>query len=165
VDARSERLLALFDARLDRAVGLAGLVLGDRDEAEDAVQEAAVRAWRSAGDLRDPATMEAWFDRIVVNVCRDRLRRRRRVRFIPLEGAEPGQAGDPFAAAVDRDEVLRALDALDADQRVVVVLHYWGDLTLVAVAERTGWPLGTVKSRLHHALERMRRRLESADER
>ncbi len=156
---RAERLLGLFDARLDRAVGLAGLVLGDRDEAEDAVQEAAVRAWRSAGELRDIETAEAWFDRIVVNVCRDRLRRRRRIRFIPLEGAPERHPDDPFAAAIERDAALRALDVLDAEQRVVVVLHYWGDLTLAAIADRTGWPIGTVKSRLHHALERLRHRL------
>ena len=49
--------------------------------------------------------------------------------------------------------------ALDDDQRLVVVLHYWADLTLQDVAARVGWPIGTVKSRLHHGLERMRRRL------
>ena len=82
------------------------------------------------------------------------------IRFIPLDtDAAPGRtATDPFRSVHDRDEVLGAMAALDADQRLVVVLHYWADLTLQDVADRVGWPIGTVKSRLHHALERMRRR-------
>jgi len=161
--AASDRLLGMSRAELDRAYRLAGLLLGDAVEAEDATQEALLRAWRSIGSLRDPAGFGAWFDRILVNGCRDRLRRRRRIRFIPLDpGTGVGisaAAGDPFRVIHDRDEVLGAMAALDDDQRLVVVLHYWADLTLQDVATRVGWPIGTVKSRLHHALERMRSRM------
>jgi RNA polymerase sigma-70 factor, ECF subfamily len=154
----AEHVLRLIDRGLDRSVRIAGLILGDRADAEDAVQEAAMRAWRSAASLRDLDGAQAWLDRILVNVCRDRLRRRNRVRFVPLDGLVDAHVDrDPFRAALDRDETLRAINVLDADQRVVVVLHYWADLTLAAVAERTGWPIGTVKTRLHQALERMRR--------
>lgn len=156
---RSARFAELATAELDRAYRLAGLVLMDASEAEDAVGDALERAWLGFGQLRDPSTFRAWFDRILVNVCRDRLRRRRRVRFIPLE---PGHARiepvDPFRHVVDLDEVLRSMRELPDDERLVVVLHYWADLTLAGVAARTGAPLGTVKSRLHRALERMRSR-------
>ena len=158
----ANRLLGMSRAELDRAYRLAGLLLGDATEAEDATQEALLRAWKSIGSLRDAAGFGAWFDRILVNGCRDRLRRRRLIRFIPLDtdaGAEGRTATDPFRSVHDRDEVLGAMAALDADERLVVVLHYWADLTLQDVADRVGWPIGTVKSRLHHALERMRRRL------
>jgi RNA polymerase sigma-70 factor (ECF subfamily) len=160
--AASDRLLGMSRAELDRAYRLAGLLLGDAVEAEDATQEALLRAWQSIDSLRDPQGFGAWFDRILVNGCRDRLRRRRKIRFIPLDaeaGASGGIAGDPFRLVHDRDEVLGAMVGLDDDQRLVVVLHYWADLTLQDVANRVGWPIGTVKSRLHAALERMRRRL------
>jgi RNA polymerase sigma factor (sigma-70 family) len=155
----AERVLRLADGGLDRAFRLAGLILGDQNEAEDATQDALLRAWQSAASLRDPTGFGAWFDRILVNVCRDRLRRRGKVRLIAIDvAALPSR--DPFRDIADRDEILRAMTALGDDERIVILLHYWADLTLEAVAERVGWPVGTVKSRLHRALESMRQRVE-----
>ncbi len=151
-----ERFLRLAGSELDRAYALAGFILGDAAEAEDATQDALLRAWQSFGSLRDPDGFRPWFDRILVNGCRDRLRRRRRIRFIPLDAtSERVRGGDPFGAILDRDEALARLAVLGADERIVIVLHYWADLTLVDVARRLGWPVGTVKSRLHRALDAM----------
>ena len=158
LDARV-MLRDLPHSEIDRLYRLAGLVLGTAQEAEDATQEALLRAWRSADALRDPADIRPWLDRIVVNVCRDRLRRQRRVRFLPIAddaGRADRASDDPFKLVFDRDEALRAMSGLDADQRIVVVLHYWAGFRLEDVAERTGWPIGTVKTRLHAALVRMR---------
>jgi RNA polymerase sigma-70 factor, ECF subfamily len=161
--AAAERFLRLANGELDGAYRLAGLILADQHEAEDATQDALLRAWRSAGSLRDPAGFQAWFDRILVNVCRDRLRRRGRVRLITIDDAPSASAErDPFRTIFDRDEVLRAMASLDDDHRIVIVLHYWADLTLEGVAARVGWPVGTVKSRLHRALMAMRSRLDAA---
>jgi RNA polymerase sigma-70 factor, ECF subfamily len=154
------QILAATRAGLDRRYRLAGLLLGNAADAEDATQEAMLRAWRSADSLRDPARVDAWLDGILVNVCRDRLRRRKVVRFISLADGVAGTARDQFQAVLDRDEVVRAMRDLDADQRIVVVMHYWGGLTLEGIADRLGWPVGTVKSRLHHALRRMRAALD-----
>jgi RNA polymerase sigma-70 factor, ECF subfamily len=161
--AAAERFLRLANGELDGAYRLAGLILADQHEAEDATQDALLRAWRSAGSLRDPAGFQAWFDRILVNVCRDRLRRRGRVRLITIDDAPSASAErDPFRTIFDRDEVLRAMASLDDDHRIVIVLHYWADLTLEGVAARVGWPVGTVKSRLHRGLMAMRSRLDAA---
>lgn len=145
----------LADHELDRAYRLAGLILGDASEAEDAVGDALERAWSRAAQLRDPAGLQAWFDRILVNLCRDRLRRRGRVRFLVLAD-DAVDRRDSFRDVLAKDEALRAMADLSDDERVTVVLHFWADLTLVEVAARVGWPVGTVKSRLHRALERMR---------
>src|SRR5262245_44250140 len=159
-DAATQRVLELADRGLDRAFRLAGLILGDHAEAEDATQDALVRAWRAATSLRDPAGFDAWFDRILINVCRDRLRRRGKVRLVTLDGAaDTVAAADPFAKVFADDELLGALSALGDDERMVLILHFWADLTLEAVAVRLDCPVGTVKSRLHRGLKAMRGQL------
>ncbi len=153
---RRQRFLVRARPAIDRAYRLAGLLLGSGAEAEDAVQDALVIAWQRFEDLRDPAKFDAWLDRIVVNGCRDRLRRRGTVRFIPLAVELDPADRDPFAAFVERDALLASVERLTADERIVVVLRFWADLSLEIIAERLGWPLGTVKSRLHRALGRLR---------
>jgi RNA polymerase sigma factor (sigma-70 family) len=157
------RLRFLAEARpaLDRAYRLAGLILGDGHEAEDAVQDALAVAWQSFDRLRQADRFGAWFDRILVNNCRDRMRRRRIVRFIPIEGATEPVGGDPFQALIDRDAILGGLGELTPDERAVIVLRFWADLPLEGIAERMDWPLGTVKSRLHRALARLRAAFEA----
>src|SRR3954470_560785 len=71
----------LTRSELDRAYRLAGLILGNAADAEDAVGDAIERAWSHADELREPDRFQAWFDRIVVNACRDRIRRRGRRPF------------------------------------------------------------------------------------
>jgi RNA polymerase sigma-70 factor (ECF subfamily) len=150
-----EDLTELICAGLDRAYRLAGLLLGSGPDAEDVVQDACVRAWQSAGSLRERSAFTAWFDRILVNICRDRIRRRGRIGFVDIEDHDM-PAADPFQAILAHDSLLRTIGSLDADERAVVVLHYWADLPLTEIASRLGWRLGTVKSRLHRALETMR---------
>ena len=150
-----EELTELICAGLDRAYRLAGLLLGSGPDAEDVVQDACVRAWQSAGSLRERSAFTAWFDRILVNICRDRIRRRGRIGFVGIEDQDmPGD--DPFQAVLAHDALLRLIGSLDSDERAVVVLHYWADLPLTEIATRLGWRLGTVKSRLHRALETIR---------
>jgi RNA polymerase sigma factor (sigma-70 family) len=162
---RRERFLGAARPNLDRAFRLAGLLLANAHEAEDAVQDSLVLAWQSFGDLREPAKFGPWFDRIVVNNCRDRLRRRDVVRFIPMADDVDPPGLDPFQSFIERDELLAGLDRLTADERIVVVLRFWADLPLDAIADRLGWPLGTVKSRLHRALGRLRETLAEPEAR
>jgi RNA polymerase sigma-70 factor (ECF subfamily) len=166
VDPAQARFLEFASAELDRAYRLAGLLLADASEAQDATQDALVRAWRSSGSLRDASSFQAWFDRILVNVCRDRLRRGRRIRFIGLDGvAEAPGRTDPFKRVLDADEVVRGIAGLDVDLRAVVILRFWADLSVDDIALRLDWPVGTVKSRLHRALARLRAELEAGGER
>jgi RNA polymerase sigma-70 factor (ECF subfamily) len=153
---RRQRFLLRARSALDRAYRLAGFVLGSASEAEDAVQDALVIAWQRFDDLREPERFDAWFDRILVNGCRDRLRRRGTVRFLPLATEHDPAGRDPFASFLERDALLASLSRLTADERLVVVLRFWADLPLEAIAARLDWPLGTVKSRLHRALGRIR---------
>jgi RNA polymerase sigma-70 factor (ECF subfamily) len=147
--------------RLERAYHLASVVLRNGNDAEDAVHDAAVRAWLHWGDLRDQQRLDAWFDRIVVNECRARLRRQA-VRILPTNDSVP-LGLDPFRDVLEEDRLNRALATLDADHRIAVVLRYIVDLTPAEIAARTGTREGTVKSRLHYALRRMRSVLDDAE--
>ena len=155
----------LADQELDRAYRLAGLILGSFNDAEDATHDAFVRAWNHIDSLRDPAGFRAWFDRILVNVCRDRLRRARIVQFMPVDAeAMDRQSVDYLDQLRDEHDLMAAIAALDVDLRVAVILRYWADLTVDDIAERLAIPAGTVKSRLHRAIGHMRSRLlEIAD--
>lgn len=161
---RAAAFNSLVGAALDNVYRRAAVLLNDRFEAEDAVHDAVVRAWRSWGSLRDPARFDAWFGRILVNTCRDRLRARRRVGRIqvPHAGTEADMpASVDRLGAVDDSELIRdALARLGADDRIVVVLRYEADLTVPAIAALVGIAEGTVKSRLHHALRKLRASVE-----
>jgi RNA polymerase sigma factor (sigma-70 family) len=154
--ARRTRFLDGAGPNLDRSYRLAGLLLGNAHEAEDAVQDALVVAWQGFDKLRDADRFAAWFDRILVNGCRDRLRRRGKVRFIPIDGSIDPAGSDPFRDLIERDALLEGLARLTADERIVIVMRYWADLPLDGISDRLGWPLGSVKSRLHRALGRLR---------
>ena len=152
----------LAEAYLDAAYRLATFILaGDRSDAEDAVHDAAVRAWRHFGGLKDQSRFEPWFTRIVVNCCRDRLR----VRRVPPLSLPDGElsSGPDVAEVVARSDALgRAMLALSPEHRVVVALRYLGDHSIEEIAARTGTRPGTVKSRLHYALRSLRAALEAA---
>lgn len=160
-DVRARTFEALVDRRaLDRAYRIARVILGDPIEAEDATHDAALVAWRRFAELREPARFEAWFGRILVNACRDRLRARRRLPISveanwvgPLRDA---RSADPADAIVRREILRNAIRSLSPEHREVVVLRYYADLTVDQIAERTGARAGTVKSRLHYALRRLR---------
>jgi RNA polymerase sigma factor (sigma-70 family) len=135
---------------------IARLITRDPERASDAVQEALVRAWRDLPTLRDPDRFEAWLRRLLVHACADVLRRIRRWSVeVELVDIHHGQ-GDVATGAANRDAIERAFRFLDTDLRTIVVLHYYLDLTLPAVADTLGLPVGTVKSRLHRALGEMR---------
>jgi RNA polymerase sigma factor (sigma-70 family) len=164
---RASAFRALVDTRLDAAYRLAAVILDDRVEAEDAVHDAAVAAWRAFDGLREAASFDAWFRRILVNGCRDRLRARARFRVVDvgreLTEADHPVVGDVSASTADRDALGRALRTLDPDHQVVVVLRFRADLTVPAIAATLGIAEGTVKSRLHHALGRLRTAMQEDD--
>ena len=150
-------------AKVDDAYRLAGYLLGDATEAQDAVQDALVKAWRNWPSLRQPESFGPWFDRIVVNVCRDRMRRHRTLRMVDLEAAGQVESADTFAAMLEGDRVVSAVARLRPDHRIVIALRFWRDMSLEQVAETLDLPLGTVKSRLHYALRALGVELEGND--
>ena len=159
---RAQAFLRLADDHLDAAYRLARAILRDSTDAQDATHDAFEQAWRKWSSLRDPTRFEPWFDRILVNTCRDRLRSGRRQ---PTDiSAEVAIApGDPYGQAHDRDLLASAIAALSPDHRVVVALRYYRDLPVEEIAHRLDIPSGTVQSRLHYALKRLHAAIDTAD--
>jgi len=135
------------------ALRLASWILGDEQSAEDAVQEAVLVAWERRRSLRDGKAVDAWFNSILTNVCRQELRRRRR-RTLPW--LEPDQSVDPFARPGPDDELVRAIARLTPDEQILLASRFSRDLTVAQIAGELGLAEGTVKSRLHFALSHLR---------
>jgi RNA polymerase sigma-70 factor (ECF subfamily) len=153
----------LCDEQLDGSYRLARVILGERAEAEDAVHDAVVTAWTKWSSLRDPSRFEAWFGRIVVNTCRNRLKKASRRHERSIENTKAPVAPDTLSSVHERERMSRAFAALEPDHRVVLALRYYRDLPVDEIACLTGVRPGTVKSRLHRAQQRMRQVLTSEE--
>ncbi len=141
--------------RLDAA---ARLILRDREHAQDAVQEALIRAWRDLPGLRDPDRFDAWLYRLLCHAAIDETRRRRRrVIEVKVTLANITAHDDPIGRLADRDALDRALAGLAPEHRALVVLHYYLGLPLPEAAAALGISLGAAKSRLHRAIGALRR--------
>jgi RNA polymerase sigma-70 factor (ECF subfamily) len=160
---RAEAFRALADRHLDASYRLAQVILGHRAEAEDATHDAFVTAWRNWSTLRDPNLFEHWFDRILVNTCRNRLRHAARRRTDDLSAEHDSAASDALGPMLDRGLLFPAMAELTPDQRVVVALRFYRDLSVDQIAATLGVRAGTVKSRLHRALRGLRNSLDQAD--
>ena len=154
---------ALIGASADRLYALATLILRDSDRAQDATQEAIVRAWRELPHLRDPERFQAWLRRMVVNACYDEGRRIHRRAEISLVNLADRQVVDSTSAFVETDRIERAFRRLPLDQRAALVLQYKFGLSHPEIAETLGVPLGTVKSRLRYGSAALRASLEADD--
>ena len=146
----------------DRCMAIAFRILRDADLAEDAVQTAFITAWRELRSLRNPDLFEPWLHRILTHACYAEARHRTRwasgIRVIPVE---PVHGRDDTLTVDDRDQLERALRRLTVEQRAVLVFHHYLELPLPEVADRLGIPLGTAKSRMHHAKQALRAALEA----
>ena len=152
--AAQEEFELVLGPFMPAAYRLSVAMLGDRDLAEDAVQEAAVKAWRKLRSLRERSSLKPWFLAIVANQCRAMRRQRwwsviRRADFeMPAPPAE-----DLAVAALDLD---RAIDRLDPDDRLALYLHFYQDMTYEEVGQVMGSSMTAARSRILRAARRLR---------
>jgi RNA polymerase sigma-70 factor (ECF subfamily) len=150
----------------DTVYTMAYRLTGDADEARDLAQDVFVRVYRNLDRYR-PGTFEGWLYRITKNLFLDRMRRRARVRMEPLPDEEwrqpaetaPGPA-ERIEAGVLRSDLETALQSLPPTFRAAVVLCDVQGLSYEEIAESTGWPIGTVRSRIHRGRKALRDLIE-----
>ena len=142
-------------------------MLGGREDADDALQSAFVRAFRKLPECRDPSRFGAWLYQIVINECRTLAARRdRRERKMVRDDDQLGQlAAEPatfaFSAGGDElEEIQRALDRLDPDQREAFVLKHVEELSYEEMSKLTGASLSALKMRVKRACDRLRQLLD-----
>ena len=146
---------SLVEPQLAVALGAARLITGGEADAADAVQDALLNSWLSLGSLRDPQLFAAWFRRIVIRSAARFVKRRGQVVELNLEFEAAG-TGDSIEHELDRRLLARAFARLDSKDRTLLTLHHYWQLPVSESAQLLGLPEGTVRSRVHHALRRLR---------
>lgn len=144
-------------------------ILGSVDEAEDAVQETFLSAYRSVGTFRGDGPAAAWVARIAVRECwrRSRSKVHRQETTTPFDDvieatlADPSDVTHAAEAAEERAEVRRAVAGLPQPYGEIVALRFFADLSLADIATATGRPEATVKTQLYRGLERLRREIRA----
>ena len=165
-----DALQELYDRYRTMAYSIALRITADASLAEDVVQDAFLGAWRNAGRyVEGRGSVKTWLLSIVHHRAVDAVRRRRPTTELPDREDVPPPAlqlpdlWQDVAAGLDRDAIARAMAVLSDVQREAIELAYWGGLTQQEIAERTGTPLGTVKSRVRLGLLALRRALAGDD--
>ena len=159
--AVTSKLANVYDASYRRLVAQLMVVCGNQVEAEDAVQEAFVRAIRQGSRFDQVTNPEAWLRTVAINTQRTRWRRNTVLRR--LMPKVPGPMA-PIEPTPQRLAVAAALAELRPEWRTVVVLHYLADQPLTTIAAELGVPVGTVKSRLARAREQLGTALRTTEE-
>lgn len=140
-------LIRTHEASLYR---VAKSIVHSDEDCADAIQEAVLKAYRSIHLLREPKYFKTWLIRILVNECRALLRKKKKtVPFVELQHARTET--DDYVHI----ETLEIVNALEEDLRIVVTLFYLEDLPLKEVADMLDQPVGTIKSRLYRARNRL----------
>jgi|SRR6266849_633008 len=153
--------MSLLEPLLQPGYRLACGMLHDHEAAEDAVQEAAFKAWRKLSHLREGHEPRPWFLGIVANECRT-VRRSRW--WSVLKWPEADHAVDVPDSVLSGIELRRALRRLDMNKRLVLVLHWYLDLPLDEISVITGISVHAVEGRLLRGMNELRRRMEGRDE-
>ena len=155
-----DQLTAFLVENQARFYRLAYSYLKDREEALDAVQTAVCRALEKQDSLHEPEALRTWFYRILVNICTDLLRQRKRVTFVPPDALDCGSYEDPLPAD---DSLSRRVDALPPEIQTIVKLRFYEELSLKEISAVTGWNLCTVKTRLYTGLKKLRVSMEGVE--
>ncbi len=148
----------------------ASMIVGDRDIAEDTVQDSLIQAWQHLPSLREASALRPWLMRIVVNQCISFKRRlARSTAFVRQTLSEQAtdlaaQIADDHKGRMERDwDIARAIENLPTKQRAVIVLHYYQGMTLPEMSEMLLTSENTLKKRIQAALANLRRVLQAAD--
>ena len=163
--APADVLLRTFNELRDELVSTLWFLLGNQEDARDAAQDAFLKCWRARAKVREVRDLRAWIFRVGLNAAKDLRRGAWHRRAKPLRGEDVMLAGHeaaPGQAAEDREMIERlrlAIQTLRPDEQEVFLLRQNGDLTYEQIAEMRHSPIGTVKTQMRSALQKLRQHL------
>ena len=164
--SRVTGLAELYELHAPKAGRLAYLLTGDRDLADDLVQDAFVRVAGRFGGLRSPESFEAYLRQTVVNLSRGHWRRKSTERrYLSSHGRRTADVNAELPDVASHRAIVQALASLTDRQRAAIVLRYYEDLTEQQTADVIGCSLGTVKSLVSRGMEALRTEIKSEDHR
>jgi RNA polymerase sigma-70 factor (ECF subfamily) len=165
-EGSEEAFAVLMERHRDWVRWLLRAFVRDADQVEDLAQETFARVYRYRQEYIPRGNFVAWLKRIAVNQAKDFLRRQKTRAESPLEDEEAlltvDRRYEPMAVLANgclQEELREAVQCLPDEQRLPVIMHYFGDMTLPDIAWAMRCPVGTVKSRLFYGLRRVRRML------
>jgi RNA polymerase sigma-70 factor (ECF subfamily) len=165
--AWGDLLVRTFNEVRDELISTLWFVLGNPDDAQDVAQEVFLRCWRSREGLPEVQNLRAWIFRVGLNAAKDLQRSAWRRRVKPLLGAEvmPGKESGSMTRDLEERESLErlreALLQLRPEEKEVFLLRQNGELTFEQIAEMSSRPVGTVKTQMRSALQKLRKVLAS----
>lgn len=163
--AASERLVSAFNELRDELVSTLWFVLGNRDDAQEAAQEAFLKCWRAQASVPDVENLRAWIFRVGLNAAKDMKRSawHRRSRALQGEAFVLQGSDSPPGEALENKETMDrlrlAIMQLRQEEKEVFLLRQNGDLTYEEIAEIRRSPVGTVKTQMRSALQKLRKQL------
>lgn len=165
-----EAFAAIVDRYGTLLLRTATMIVGDRDVAEDVVQDSLIQAWHHLIDLRQAGALRPWLMRIVVNQCISFKRRLARTTAFMRQALSEqesdmiAQIADDYKGRMERNwDLVQAIENLPIKQRVVIALHYYNGMTLPEMSEALGTSENTLKKRIQVALQNLRRILHTAE--
>ena len=158
-----EAFCSLIELHHSAIFGTAYLMTHDRGMAEDVVQESLIKMWKHIPSLRQQSSFKPWLIRIVVNEVKQQFRKKR-APVVPLDEALdiPDEVEDIETKTIrqeEQEDLMKTLNKMPAEQREILILRYFSDLTVPEIAAVTGQHEGTIKSRLSRTLEHLREAL------
>lgn len=154
----------LVEPYLRVALGSATILTGSAADGADAVQDALLSAWQGLDGLRNPEAFPSWFRRHVIGAASRIRRSRGHGRVVDLD-PDLAIGGDDLDRIVAGRSLARAFDRLEEDDRILLTLHHFWRLPIAETAAHLGIPEGTAKSRVHHALDRLRAAFDAEERR
>jgi RNA polymerase sigma factor (sigma-70 family) len=168
-ETSEDRLVRTFNELKDELIGTLIFVLGNRDDAHDAAQDAFIKCWNARAQLPDVLNLRAWIFRVSFNTAKDMQRSAWNRRAKPLTAeqytmmAKDASPGQTLERKESLERLRRAILELREEEKEVFLLRQNGDLTYEQIAEMRNCPVSTVKTQMRSALEKLRKVLNPAE--